>query len=172
MKTKIEIVKGDITELNVDAIVNAANSALRGGGGVDGAIHRKGGPEIMTECRVIGHCKTGQAVITTGGKLKAHYVIHTVGPIHRKGDPHQRDLLFSAYHESLKLGSTHEDIRSIAFPSISTGVYGYPFDEASKIALDAVVDFIKKNDHYEKVIFILYSENDYKQFIELRDRIE
>jgi O-acetyl-ADP-ribose deacetylase (regulator of RNase III) len=172
MKTIIEIVKGDITELDLDAIVNAANSSLRGGGGVDGAIHRKGGPEIMRECREIGHCSVGQAVITTGGKLKAKYIIHTVGPRYAVNSPPQGRLLYSAYYESLKLGSQFEEIRSIAFPSISTGVYGYPFLKASKIALNAIYDFIKKDDHYEKVIFILYSERDYRQFIELANKIE
>ena len=164
MKTKIEIVKGDITEMDVDAIVNAANSALRGGGGVDGAIHRKGGPAIMAACRKIGRCETGQAVLTTGGRLKARYVIHTVGPIHRTGDPEQEALLYSAYYESLKLGSMHEEIRSIAFPSISTGVYGYPFDEASTVAMKAVNDFITENNHYDSITFVLYSDRDYQRF--------
>ncbi len=167
MKTIIEIVMGDITVLNVHAIVNAANSTLRGGGGVDGAIHRRGGPEIMRECREIGHCPVGQAVITTGGKLKARYVIHTVGPIYSPGNDHQAALLYKAYYNSLTLGASHADISTIAFPSISTGVYGYPFKEASAIALKAIEDFIDINSHYDKIIFVLYSETDFYKFRDL-----
>lgn len=165
MNARIEVVKGDITCLDVDAIVNAANSGLRGGGGVDGAIHRAGGPEIMAQCRVIGHCPTGQAVITTAGRLPARYVIHTVGPVYREGDPEVAALLYSAYRTSLELAVKQGDIRSIAFPSISTGVYGYPFEDASRIALSAARDFIANNEGpLETILFVLYSNHDYSRF--------
>jgi O-acetyl-ADP-ribose deacetylase (regulator of RNase III) len=130
----IELFQGDITKLEVDAIVNAANSRLAGGGGVDGAIHRAGGPAIMAECRKIGSCPTGEAVITTAGKLQAQHVIHTVGPVYRGGASGEAKLLKNAYANSLNLAEK-QGLQSIAFPSISTGVYGYPIEEASKIAI-------------------------------------
>ena len=133
-QTLIELVLGDITQENTDAIVNAANSRLAGGAGVDGAIHRAGGPAIMAECRQIGACPTGQAVITTGGNLKARYVIHTVGPIYRGGTHNETHLLESAYKNSLKL-ALKKDLRSISFPAISCGIYGYPIPEAAHLAL-------------------------------------
>ena len=140
--TTLSLIKGDITNEEIDAIVNAANSRLAGGGGVDGAIHRAGGPKIMDECRKIGGCPTGSAVITTGGNLKAKYVIHTVGPVYRDGKNREAELLSSAYRKSLELAASKE-IKSIAFPSISTGAYGYPINEASEIALNTVIEFIK-----------------------------
>jgi O-acetyl-ADP-ribose deacetylase len=155
--------EGDITQQETEAIVNAANSRLAGGGGVDGAIHRAGGPAIMDECRKIGGCLTGQAVITTGGKLKAHYVIHTVGPIYRGGTQGEADLLASAYLESLKLARKN-GIRSLAFPSLSTGAYGYPLDEAAGIALKTVVGFIKENPAFDRVGFVLFGPSSYQAY--------
>jgi O-acetyl-ADP-ribose deacetylase (regulator of RNase III) len=141
-KTKISIVQGDITGQATDAIVNAANSSLMGGGGVDGAIHRAGGPAILEECKKIvaqqGRLPTGQAVITTGGNLKSRYVIHTVGPVWHGGGRNEAELLRSAYYECLKLAAENK-LASISFPSISTGAYGYPVDEAAKIAVSTVV---------------------------------
>jgi O-acetyl-ADP-ribose deacetylase len=156
----IELFQGDIIRLQVDAIVNAANSRLAGGGGVDGAIHRAGGPDIMAECRKIGGCPTGEAVITTGGNLPAKYVIHTVGPVYRNGSPGEAQLLKNAYANSLKLAETR-GVTSIAFPSISTGVYGYPIEEASKIAIGVVAGHLKGETHIEKVVFVLFSGYDF-----------
>ncbi|MBI5237818.1 MAG: O-acetyl-ADP-ribose deacetylase [Deltaproteobacteria bacterium] len=159
----LELVKGDITGQSTDAIVNAANSRLAGGGGVDGAIHRAGGSEIMAECRKIGACPTGSAVITTGGRLKAKHVIHTVGPIYRDGRRKEPELLRSAYESSLNLA--HENgLTSISFPSISTGAYGYPIDEAAKIALNAVIGSLKSNKGIKLVRFVLFSEDALKAY--------
>lgn len=155
----ISLVKGDITQEETEAIVNAANSRLAGGGGVDGAIHRAGGPKIMEECRRIGGCPTGSAVITTGGDLKAKYVIHAVGPIYRGGDKGEAELLAGAYRRSLEIAK-EKGIKSISFPSISTGAYGYPIEEASRIALKTVIDFLKENKTPSLVRFILFSERD------------
>ena len=171
MKTKIEIIQGDITQLNLDAIVNAANNRLRGGGGVDGAIHRAGGPSILQECLKIGYCQTGQAVITTAGNLQAKYIIHTVGPIYSKNNVEQEKLLYNAYYNSLLLGSSYDEIKTLAFPSISTGVYGYPFNDASKIALEAAKNFTEQSDHYTKIVFVLFSEGDFSKFILMKDKI-
>lgn len=157
--TTISLVKGDITLEETDAIVNAANTALAGGGGVDGAIHRAGGPGIMEECRKIGSCPTGSAVITTGGSLKARHVIHTVGPIYRDGSHGEPDLLRSAYLSSMKL-ALENGLKSVSFPSISTGAYGYPIEEASKIAVSAVIEFIRQNKGLDLVRFVLFSDND------------
>lgn len=157
--TTLSLIKGDITNEKTDAIVNAANSRLAGGGGVDGAIHRAGGPKIMEECRKIGGCPTGGAVITTGGNLKAKYVIHTVGPIYRDGKNREAELLSSAYRKSLEL-AVSKGLKSIAFPSISTGAYGYPINEAAEIALRTVIEFIKANRGFELVRFVLFSERD------------
>lgn len=157
--TIVSLVKGDITLEETDAIVNAANSQLAGGGGVDGAIHRAGGPLIMEECRKIGGCPTGSAVMTTGGSLKARYVIHTVGPIYRDGSHGEPDLLRSAYRSSLDL-ALKKGLKSISFPSISTGAYGYPVEEASKIAISATIEFIRQNKGLDLVRFVLFSEND------------
>lgn len=155
----VSLVRGDITLEHTDAIANAANSRLAGGGGVDGAIHRAGGPKIMEECRKISGCPTGSAVITTGGNLKARHVIHAVGPVYNDGKHGEDRLLAGAYKTSLELAVKH-NLKSIAFPSISTGVYGYPIDKASEIALRTVMDFIKVNKGLSLVRFVLFSDND------------
>jgi O-acetyl-ADP-ribose deacetylase (regulator of RNase III) len=155
--------EGDITLQETEAIVNAANSRLAGGGGVDGAIHGAGGPAIMEECRKIGECPTGQAVITTGGNLKARYVIHTVGPIYRDGTRGEEKQLAGAYRESLKLAQK-KGIRSLAFPSLSTGAYGYPLDEAAAITLKTVVGFIKENQVFDRVGFVLFGRPSYQAY--------
>jgi O-acetyl-ADP-ribose deacetylase (regulator of RNase III) len=157
--SRLSLVRGDITNESTEAIGNAANSGLRGGGGVDGAIHRAGGPQIMEECNKIGGCPTGSAVITTGGKLKAKYVIHAVGPIYKDGNSGEEKLLSGAYKTSLEIASK-KGVKSIAFPSISTGVYGYPIADASKIALKTVIDYLRENPEIELVRFVLFSEKD------------
>lgn len=154
-KTKLVLKVGDLTEEDTDAIVNAANPSLLGGGGVDGAIHRKGGPKILEECKKIGHCEPGQAVITSGGNLKAKYVIHTVGPIYLDGKHKEPEILKNAYTNSLKLAE-EQGIKSIAFPSISTGAYGYPAKEASKIALEAIISYLKTETTLEVVKIVLF----------------
>lgn len=168
--TILSLIKGDITLEETDAIVNAANSRLAGGGGVDGAIHRAGGPKIMEECRKIGGCPTGSAVITTGGNLKAKYVIHTVGPIYRDGKHDEARLLASAYKNSLEL-AIKNNIKSIAFPSISTGAYGYPIDEAAEIALKTVIDFIKVNKELSFVSFVLFSDRDFEVYKKMLEKL-
>jgi len=162
-KFKLELVEGDITKQDTEAIVNAANSRLAGGGGVDGAIHRAGGPMIMEECRKIGGCPTGEARITAGGKLKAKYVIHAVGPIYRDGRHGESELLAGAYRYSLKLASKNE-IKSVAFPSISTGAYGYPVEDAANIAISTVVDCLKSYPEIEIVRFVLFNADTYKAY--------
>ena len=161
----IQLIKGDITKLKVDAIVNAANSSLLGGGGVDGAIHRAGGPKILDECMVIrekqGGCKTGEAVITTGGNLPAKYVIHTVGPVWYGGKNNEDELLANAYKNSLRLATEYE-IKSIAFPNISTGVYGFPKQRAAEIAVNAVKDFFNLTTLIKEVFFVCFDEENYK----------
>jgi O-acetyl-ADP-ribose deacetylase (regulator of RNase III) len=154
---------GDITKETTDAIVNAANSRLAGGGGVDGAIHRAGGPAIMQECRRIGGCPTGKAVITTGGNLKVRYVIHTVGPRYENGTRGEAALLRSAYLESLKLASK-KHLKSIAFPAISTGAYGYPLREAARIALETVIEYLTGYQDIRLVRFVLYDQATYDAF--------
>ena len=161
----LSIVNGDITQENTDAIVNAANSGLRGGGGVDGAIHRAGGPAIMAECRQIGGCPTGKAVITTGGNLKARYVIHTVGPVYRDGSRGEAALLQSAFSESLKLAE-EKGLKSLSFPAISTGAYGFPMHEAARIAIKTVVDYLKTSPGLELVRFVLFGQEAYDNFVE------
>jgi len=156
---------GDITKETTDAIVNAANSRLAGGGGVDGAIHRAGGPAIMQECRRLGGCPTGKAVITTGGNLRAKYVIHTVGPRYDDGTRHEAELLRSAYHESLILASK-KNLKTIAFPAISTGAYGYPLREAAKLALQTTIDYLTSHQDIQLVKFILYDQSTYDVFSE------
>ena len=158
----IEIRQGDITKLEVDAIVNAANRSLLGGGGVDGAIHRAAGPELLTECRSIGGCPTGEARITRGYNLPAGYVIHTVGPVY-SGKPQDSRLLTQCYLNSLKLASDH-NLAFVAFPAISCGVYGYPINEACKIAIDTTCNFLASNTSLKKVIFILFSSEDYNTY--------
>ena len=150
----VELVQGDIVDQDVDAIVNAANSSLLGGGGVDGAIHRAAGPELLAECRTLGGCPTGEARITSGYRLKARHVIHTVGPVYH-GRPGDADLLASAHRSSLELASQH-GIKTVAFPSISTGAYGYPLSEAAPIALQAVGDYLAGRPEIELVRFVLW----------------
>ena len=159
----LELVQGDITEQDTEAIGNAANSALRGGGGVDGAIHRAGGPTIMQECRRIGSCPTGSAVITGGGRLKAKHVLHAVGPVYRGGQHREPELLAGAYQSCLELASEHQ-IRSVAFPSISTGVYGYPVEAAADVALRTVIDYLNEHDEIEWVRFVLFDARTYAAY--------
>jgi len=159
-QVKLSIIRGDITQQDTDAIVNAANPSLMGGGGVDGAIHRAGGPRILEECKQIvsrqGRLPTGKAVITSGGNLKARHVIHTVGPIWHGGSRNEAELLDSAYQESLKV-ATENHLGSISFPSISTGAYGYPVDAAAKVAIEAVSSFLGKNvTSIRGVVFVLF----------------
>ena len=156
---KIEIQQGDITRLEVDAIVNAANTKLLGGGGVDGAIHRAAGPKLLEECRTIGGCPTGEARITGGYNLAAHHVIHTVGPVY-SGTPKDSQLLTSCYLSSLRL-AVEKNLKTIAFPAISCGVYGYPIEDACKIAVDTSCAFLKDHPSLEKIIFIQFSQKDY-----------
>jgi O-acetyl-ADP-ribose deacetylase (regulator of RNase III) len=163
---RIELVNGDITKMKVDAIVNAANSSLLGGGGVDGAIHRAGGKVILDECIKIrnkqGGCKVGEAVITTAGNMPAKYVIHTVGPVWSKSKSSGADqLLANAYNNSLKL-AVENDIKTIAFPNISTGIYHFPKDEAAQIAIHTVEDFLAHHDGIDKVIFVCFDEENYQ----------
>jgi O-acetyl-ADP-ribose deacetylase (regulator of RNase III) len=162
-KATVRLVRGDITEMETDAIVNAANSSLMGGGGVDGAIHRKGGLSILEQCKKIRATEwpqglpTGKAVITGAGNLKTKYVIHTVGPIWHGGNRGEHDLLGKAYQNSLKL-AVEKDLKTVAFPSISTGAYGYPVEAASLVALKAVKEFLEKQDNVDEVVFVLFSE--------------
>lgn len=159
----VELVRGDITRQETDAIVNAANSSLLGGGGVDGAIHRAGGSAILEECKRLNGCATGDAKITTGGNLKARYVIHTVGPVYRNGKSGEPALLASCYRRSLEVAQAN-NVRTIAFPSVSTGVYGYPFDEAAEIALKTVKQYLEENSGIQWVRFVLFNEPVYKAF--------
>ena len=167
--TTLSLIKGDITRQEVDAIVNAANSSLMGGGGVDGAIHRAGGSEILEECKKIvkkiNYLPAGEAVITTGGNLPAKYVIHTVGPIYRGGGNNESTLLSNSYWNSLKLGKSY-NIKTIAFPSISTGAYRYPLEEAAEIALKTIIKFIKNENHYTEIRMVLFGENAFETFKE------
>ena len=164
MISRIEIIKGDITSVHADAIVNAANSSLMGGGGVDGAIHRAGGVEILEACKKIvakqGGCKTGQAVITTAGKLPATYVIHTVGPVWNGGNHSERELLANCYTNSLRL-AVENNCKSIAFPNISTGVYRFPKPEAAKIAIQTIKTFLSNDDFIEKIIIVCFDEENF-----------
>jgi O-acetyl-ADP-ribose deacetylase (regulator of RNase III) len=168
-QTRLSIIQGDITHQTTDAIVNAANSGLMGGGGVAGAIHRAGGPAILEECRKIvdkqGRLPTGQAVITTAGNMKAKHVIHTVGPIWQGGDRGEPELLASAYQESLELAAA-KNLTSVSFPSISTGVYGYPVAKASRIALKTAVTFLSKPMSIKEVVFVLFDTRTFKTYAE------
>jgi O-acetyl-ADP-ribose deacetylase (regulator of RNase III) len=161
----LNLVEGDITLEETDAIVNAANSRLMGGAGVDGAIHRAGGPSILEECRKIGGCPIGQAVITGGGKLKARYVIHTVGPVYQGGQKGEADLLRSAYLSSLRLAAAR-GLKSVAFPAISTGVYSYPLAEAAHIALKTAVDYLRTQTDLAEIRFVLFDRQTYDTFAE------
>jgi O-acetyl-ADP-ribose deacetylase (regulator of RNase III) len=156
---KISILQGDITTLAVDAIVNAANTSLLGGGGVDGAIHRAAGPELLAECRTLNRCPTGEARLTCGYNLPSRYVIHTVGPIY-SGSPSDQHLLRSCYEKSLQI-AIDEQLATIAFPAISCGVYGYPIEEAAAIAIDTTTRYIKKTDPLKMVTFVLFSRHDF-----------
>jgi O-acetyl-ADP-ribose deacetylase (regulator of RNase III) len=173
-KSKLTLIQGDITRQATDAIVNAANSSLMGGGGVDGAIHRAGGPTILEECQKIvarqGRLPTGKAVITTGGDLKARHVIHTVGPIWHGGDRGEADLLASAYKESLTLAVT-SGLKTVSFPSISTGAYGYPVDSAAEVALQTVVKFLDKKTPLQEVVFVLFDNRTCEVYIEELERL-
>ena len=163
----LTLVRGDITEQDTDAIVNAANSSLLGGGGVDGAIHRAGGSQILEECRKIraakGKCPTGESVITCGGNLKARFVIHTVGPVWHGGEGDEEILLGNAYRNSLLLAAAHH-LHTIAFPSISTGAYGFPVERASAIAMKTVSTFLQNDSSIEEVRFVVYSHEDYEVY--------
>ncbi len=167
-KTIIKLVQGDITDLSVDAIVNAANSSLKLGGGVAGAIRRKGGPEIQEECDRIGYCPVGGAVITTGGKLRARYVIHAVGPRYGEGDEDEK--LKNATLNSLKLAEKH-NLKSIAFPAISTGIFGFPKDRCAEIMLSTAVSYVKGGTKMEEIIFCLYDSETFKIFKEKLSKI-
>jgi O-acetyl-ADP-ribose deacetylase len=161
----IEIIKGDITKVTVDAIVNAANSSLLGGGGVDGAIHRAGGPAILEDCKKIiarqGGCKTGEAVITSAGNLTARFVIHTVGPVWNGGSQQEEQKLAACYSNSLQLAKDH-NCSSIAFPNISTGVYHFPKSLAAKIAVSSVVNFIQKESMIERILFVCFDDENFE----------
>lgn len=173
IKDKIEIIKGDITKLKVDAIVNAANSSLMGGGGVDGAIHRAGGKAILEECKKIvekqGRCETGNAVITTAGNMPSEFVIHTVGPVWYGGKYNEAEKLASCYRKSLELAKEN-NCRTIAFPNISTGIYGYPKEAAARIALNTVVDYLSRSPEIEKVIFVCFDEENFRLLTSLQNK--
>ncbi|CAM1626807.1 Macro domain [Bartonella choladocola] len=157
-KNRISIMCGDITTLNVDAIVNAANSTLLGGGGVDGAIHKAAGPELLTECKTLHGCKTGEAKLTKGYRLPARFIIHTVGPIWYAGMDHEAEKLKSCYENSLLIAKNNQ-FKTIAFPAISAGAYGYPAEAAAKIAISTTIKFLEKNDFPQKVIFCCFSKD-------------
>ncbi len=166
-QTTLELVRGNIVEQRVDAIVNAANSSLLGGGGVDGAIHRAAGPELLAECRTLGGCATGEARLTKGYRLPARYVIHTVGPVYR-GAPRDAELLANAHRNSLILAVEH-NLRTIAFPAISTGIYGYPLNEAAPVALGTTIEFLQQDTSLELVRFVLWDQTAFDAF---RRRLE
>ena len=158
IRNRIEIVEGDITKQRVDAIVNAANTTLLGGGGVDGAIHRAAGPELLDECRALGGCPTGQAKITKGYKLPARWVIHTVGPVWRDGQHGEEELLAGCYRNSLALAE-QKGVRTIAFPSISTGAYGFPMERAARISVTEIKKFLERNSSMEKVVLVCFGKS-------------
>jgi O-acetyl-ADP-ribose deacetylase (regulator of RNase III) len=160
---KIEIIQGDITKLNVGAIVNAANTTLLGGGGVDGAIHRAAGTELLAECRTLGGCRPGEAKITRGYRLPARFVIHTVGPVWRGGEGNEPEILANCYRSALQL-VLENGIKTIAFPAISCGAYGYPIPEAAQIAVKTIRNFLATRDKIDKVIFVLWGEDIYDAY--------
>jgi O-acetyl-ADP-ribose deacetylase len=162
---RIQIVQGDITGLDVDAIVNAANTTLLGGGGVDGAIHRAAGPELVAECRTLGGCRPGEAKITRGYRLPARFVIHTVGPVWRDGKHGEPETLANCYRNSLKV-AVENRIKTIAFPAISCGAYGYPVEDAAQIVLETTREFLASSDQIEKVAFVLWDEDAYGAYRE------
>jgi O-acetyl-ADP-ribose deacetylase (regulator of RNase III) len=161
--SKIDVVRGDITKLNLDAIVNAANTTLLGGGGVDGAIHRAAGTELLVECRTLGGCRAGEAKITRGYRLPARFVIHAVGPVWRGGERHEPEILANCYQSSLQL-AVENGIETIAFPAISCGAYGYPIPEAAQIAVKTTRDFLTTQNRIDKVIFVLWGEDIYDAY--------
>lgn len=156
---KMKLVQGDITKQDVDAIVNAANSSLLGGGGVDGAIHRAAGPDLLAECRTLGGCETGDAKLTKGYRLKARHVIHTVGPVYKNGKSGEPEKLARCYRRSLEL-ATAKGLKTVAFPAISCGVYGYPIQEASRIALRTVAEYCRAHPEIREVRFVLFGDRD------------
>lgn len=164
MKERILIITGDITKQETEAIVNAANTSLLGGGGVDGAIHRAAGKQLLEECKTIGGCPTGEARLTKGYNLKAKYVIHTVGPVWNGGKYGEREKLSSCYKNSLALATKH-NIKSISFPSVSTGVYRFPVEEACRIALKEIKSFLKNNNNIEKIIIVCFDKNTYEEYV-------
>ncbi|MGC8777072.1 MAG: O-acetyl-ADP-ribose deacetylase [Candidatus Caldatribacteriaceae bacterium] len=170
---RLSLIQGDITRQKTEAIVNAANARLAGGGGVDGAIHRAGGPKIAEECRKIGGCPTGKAVITGGGNLQAKYVIHAVGPIYRGGKHNEAELLRSAYLSSLTLAKERA-IASLSFPSLSTGAYGYPVKEAARVALQTILDFMAENPEGppREIVFVLYTPQDLEVYRETLQELQ
>ena len=163
---RMTVVEGDITTLHVDAIVNAANTTLLGGGGVDGAIHHAAGPELVAECRTLGGCPTGGARLTRGYRLPARYVIHTVGPVWQGGGHREAELLAACYRSSLALARDSQ-LESIAFPAISCGVYGYPIKEAAQIAFNATREFLAVSDNPQKVIFVVWGEDVYDAYLQI-----
>ncbi|HEY3296367.1 MAG TPA: O-acetyl-ADP-ribose deacetylase [bacterium] len=165
MNERIEVIQGDITRQTVDAIVNAANSTLLGGGGVDGAIHRAAGPELLEECITLGGCDTGDARITKGYRLPARFVIHTVGPVWKGGEYEEDDLLAKCYRSSLKLALEH-GVKSIAFPAISTGAYHFPLERATQVAVREVHEFLSKNSTLEKVVFVCFDSQAFEAYQE------
>jgi len=168
--SQLELVEGDITRQDTEAIVNAANTSLLGGGGVDGAIHRAGGPEILEACKKLGGCPTGQARITTGGRLNARWVIHTVGPVYRDGKHREPELLADAHRNSLQIAS-ERGIKSLAFPSISTGAYGYPMAEAARIGLRSVIEYLQSHPEIQLVRFVLYGQAALQTYTEVLDTL-
>ncbi|HEY5469930.1 MAG TPA: O-acetyl-ADP-ribose deacetylase [Bacteroidales bacterium] len=168
-KTRVELINGDITSLDVDAIVNAANNSLLGGGGVDGAIHSAAGPELLDECESLNGCETGQSKITKGYQLKAKHVVHTVGPIWHGGCSNETELLASCYQTCLALAKSKK-FKTIAFPGISTGVFGFPKDLAAMIAVNETKRFLKKNNFPEKVIFVTFGSENYETYRKLLDK--
>jgi O-acetyl-ADP-ribose deacetylase len=165
-RDRIAIIQGDITGQQVDAIVNAANNSLLGGGGVDGAIHRAAGPELLEECRGLGGCETGQAKITRGYNLPAQWVIHTVGPVWQGGDHHEDQLLAQCYRSCFALAEEYA-IKTIAFPSISAGAYGFPLEQAARIAISEVKEFLERNSTLEKVLLVCFSERAYQCYVNI-----